>query len=118
MRTCKFPNRRAQQRRLCLGYIKNAADKKLATAVKAERRKSAKYNVMAKSAKAKIVPFVIESFGGFGACASEFVAEFVRAAKSSYHSWCPHEIVFGLPRDVSAAVMRGNALMASAALQR
>lgn len=62
---------------------------------------------MAKDAGAVFFPFVVESFGGFGEKAVEFIDAFVRAAKSSHSSWCPHEIVYGLPRVVAVSVCRG-----------
>jgi hypothetical protein len=39
-------------------------------------------------------PFVVESFGGFGVKAAEFVDAFVAASKSSHSVWCPREIVY------------------------
>ncbi len=80
-------------------------------------QKSAKYRDLAAAAHAEFFPFVVESFGGFGAKAAEFVQSFVRASKSSHLAWCPHEIVYGVSREVAIAVQRGNALMASTALK-
>jgi hypothetical protein len=68
---------------------------------------------LAAAAHAEFFPFVVESFGGFGATAAEFVQSFVRASiwRGAY------EIVYGVSRDVAIAVQRGNALMASTALK-
>jgi ribosomal protein L11 len=93
-------------------YKVAAAKKQLSTTVIAERRKISKYTEMAKAARAEFFPFVVESFGGFGVKAAEFVDAFVAASKSSHSAWCPREIVYGVTRDVAIAVQRGNAAMA------
>ncbi len=72
---------------------------------------------MAKASHAEFFPFVVESFGGFGVRAAEFISSFVSASKSSHLAWCPHEIVYGVSRDVAIAVQRGNAAMACSALK-
>ena len=71
---------------------------------------------MAKDAGAIFYPFVVESFGGFGEKAIEFIDAFVRASKSSHSAWCPHEIAFDLLRIVVAALCRGNPRMIARAL--
>jgi hypothetical protein len=106
-----------QLMRTCDFEIRNWIIMHLATALQAERRKSAKYRDLAAAAHAEFFPFVVESFGGFGAKAAEFVQSFVRASKNSHLAECPHEIVYGVLRDVAIAVQRGSALMASTALK-
>jgi hypothetical protein len=97
-------------------YAPKAAGKLLWTAEHAEQRKIRKYAAMAAEAKAEFFPFVIESSGGWGAKATEFVETVIKAAADSHSAWCPHEVVYGIVRLIGVAVQRGNAWMAEGAL--
>jgi hypothetical protein len=73
---------------------------------------------MAAEEKGGFFPFVIESSGGWGAKATEFVETVIKAAADSHSAWCPHEVVHGIVRLVGVAVQRGNGWMAEGALPR
>jgi hypothetical protein len=97
-------------------YAPKAAGKLLWTAEHAEQRKVRKYAAMAAEEKGEFFPFVIESSGGWGAKATEFVETVIKAAADSHSAWCPHEVVHGIVRLVGVAVQRGNGWMAEGAL--
>jgi hypothetical protein len=95
--------------RIVLGGVEHLEDEK-------RKPRASKYGAMAAEAKAEFFPFVIESSGGWGAKATEFVDAVIKAAADSHAAWCPHEVVHGIVRLIGVAVQRGNAWMAEGAL--
>ena len=86
---------------------------RLAVAEHAERTKTA-YHAAATAAarpKAAFVPFVLETFGGVGKQAAEFIKQVLELAGDLAYVWAPKEIVYGLPHACALAVtlQRGNA---------
>jgi len=62
-------------------YRKSSALSKLHAAKDREARKNTKYRQLAAEEDCKFVAFVLESYGGFGKQAKEFMGELVRQAK-------------------------------------
>jgi hypothetical protein len=84
---------------------------RLAVAEHAERTKTA-YHAAATAAarpKAAFVPFVLETFGGVGKQAAEFIKQVLELAGDLAYVWAPKEIVYGLPHALAVTLQRGNA---------
>ena len=84
---------------------------RLAVAEQAEKAKAAYHENSTRAArpKATFVPFVLESFGGFGKQAAEFVKQVLKLAGDLAYVWAPKELVYGLPLTLAVALQRGNA---------
>ena len=90
----------------------------LAAARAAEKEKNRKYEEMARLQKATFVPFAVETFGGMGDCASDFVKQLISEGRKHAYVWAPYEIVYGIQHSVAVAIQRGNAAMLSVGLHR
>ena len=100
----------------CPSHASEGAKGKLKVAEKAEKEKTDKYKALAEREKAKFVPFAVETFGGMGAAASEFILNLLKESKDLQHAWAPWEVVYGLQHSVAVAIQRGNASLVSAAI--
>ena len=78
-------------------------------AAEAETSKRGKYKGLARREGATFVPFVVETFGGVGKQASDFVKTTVKLANDLKYRWSPSEVLYGLHEVVAAATLRGNA---------
>ena len=102
---------------LCKSYLQLAAQEQLGAAKRVAKQKREKYKAMAQRAKATFIPVIIEATGGFHSEALELIQHIKRATRGN-GSWKPSEVVHGLERSISVAVMRGNAAMVQCARAR
>jgi hypothetical protein len=99
-------------------YLHEAVGASLKIAKKAERSKSRQYKDKAKHARATFVPFVMETFGGFGKCARDFVNLLATFARSGSALWTPADVRRTAQRAVLDALMLGNMQMLTAELTK
>ena len=92
----------------------------LAVAEHAQRKKTAHHTDVTRATRppAVFVPFVLETFGGFGLQASAFIKTVARATARLAYMWAPTEIVHGLPAAVAITLQRANAKACSDCLRR
>ena len=97
-----------------MNYVK----KPLAAAKKAEKRKEAKYReAMAtyddagNRGEVKFVPFVLESFGGMGTRAQEFLSALSAHSRNHISAWSHLDLVESMKKAVATAVQRGNGMI-------
>jgi hypothetical protein len=92
-------------------HQRQASKASLAVAASAESEKKAIYeqHVERMRPKPTIVPFVVESYGGFGIEASKFVSDLVAQSASLSSVWQPKEFVNSLFWSIACAVQRWNA---------
>lgn len=94
-----------------------AAQTPLEVARRAEREKRALYDQLARDNHCRFVPFVIESFGAFGAAAVDFVKLIAGHAEEAGSQWSRHEVLFGVISAVQVAVQSGNAMTTTQGFQ-
>jgi hypothetical protein len=98
-------------------YVSGASEAALSAASVREGEKDSKYAALAKANKAQFSPFVLETYGGQGAKATEFVTAVIKAGKATRAQWAPKEVVYGVSRAVAVAVQRGNAAVVKSAFR-
>jgi hypothetical protein len=75
----------------------------------AEAQKKRKYEQMAREQKADLVPFITNTFGGWGKEATKVINEVLDwYKKNSNGVWAPGEIIFSLPRKLALILLRHN----------
>ena len=67
---------------------------------------------------ATFVPFAMETYGGFGKCAREFVNQLAEFARSGSALWTPADVRRSLQREIHDALMLGNLQMLTGELSR
>ncbi len=84
---------------------------RLAVAEQAEKSKTTYHADSTRTArpKATFVPFVLETYGGIGKQACEFIKEVLKLAGDLAYVWAPKELVYGLPQALAVTLQRGNA---------
>lgn len=81
----------------------------LAVAAEAEREKTDYHREVTAAARGtQFVPFAVETFGGLGPQAAQFVKTVSAVTAQLAYTWAPHEVVAGLPAAVAVAVQRFN----------
>jgi hypothetical protein len=90
----------------------------LATAEAMERIKRNRYDGLARLARASFIPFVVETFGGFGACARRFCSRLARFAEGATREYTRTDLLMGIRSGVALAIQRGNADIIRVGLQR
>ena len=93
----------------CRSYL-NKAQEPLATAELAALNKLNKYRTMGAQLQAEIVPFAIESFGGFSQSAQDFIDNLAHFASNRSTLFQKKELIRDFTSSISVAVQRGNAL--------
>lgn len=86
-----------------------AARRPRAVLEQAETRKHNTYDALAAQHGAVLVPFAVETTGGFGSEALAFIKELIATAARYQTVWTPHQVIQGLYRSVAVSVARGNA---------
>jgi hypothetical protein len=94
-------------------YLRSAGATKLAVARMAERSKQLEQSVLAERAGGSFVPFVIETTGGFGPGASEFLSRVRSLVRSRRLAWVAGHKTSDIYHAVSVAVQSGNARLLS-----
>jgi len=100
---------------LCKSRLPDAAQSRCQAARRRVADKLLKYRDLAKRQGAELIPLVVEATGGF----EERVCKLIRRLKDATKGMGilkPREVVFGLERAISIAVMRGNAAMVQGGL--
>ncbi|MDR5730279.1 MAG: reverse transcriptase domain-containing protein [Terriglobia bacterium] len=94
----------------CPSHVNKGAKEPLAVAAEVERKKHDIYRDLANQIRPKpvVVPFVIESYGGFGVEATEFVKRLITQAATMASVWQPAEFVHSIFWSISCAVQRWN----------
>ena len=81
----------------------------LEVAAEAEREKTEYHRAATAAARgAQFVPFAVETFGGLGRQAAEFVKTVSAQMAQLAYTWAPREVVAGLPTAVAVAIQRFN----------
>jgi hypothetical protein len=93
---------------LAPSHIATAANRPMAVLAQAETRKHTTYDALAAHQGAVLVPFAIETTGGFGSEALAFIKELISTAARFQTVWTPRQVVQGLYRSVAVSVARGN----------
>ena len=99
-------------------YVAASSRWSLATARAAESRKSRQYLQRAVDENAEFVPFIVESFGGFGDRARAFVNQIAAYARVGSQLWSPHDIRTRVQRGVHDALWMRKLRMMNANLTR
>ena len=92
----------------CPSHI-HAAQTQLKTAEDAAKAKINKYKDLAKANEGDIVPFAIESYGGYSEAACRLIEEIAVFASTHESAWSKAEIIADLKAAVAISVQRGNA---------
>ena len=100
-----------------VSYITVACQGPLRAAEAAAQEKRRRYAAMAHAEGATFVPFVIETFGGFGKDAKAFIADLARFASTTSQVWSAAETRFMVRAEVQRALFEGNLRVANAVLQ-
>jgi hypothetical protein len=94
----------------------------LAAAKKAEKRKEAKYrrdmvhyDESGNRRDVKFVPFVLETFGGMGVQAQQFLSALSAHSRNHLSAWSHLDVVEGMKKATATAVQRGNGMILLAA---
>lgn len=93
----------------CRSYLIRAQHP-LAITEKAASNKLTKYSVMGSQLQAKIIPFAIESFGGFSQSAQDFVSTLAHYASNYSTLFEKNELIRDFISAIAVAVQKGNAL--------
>jgi hypothetical protein len=93
---------------VCQTHEKKGAEASLATAIHAAKRKSAKYDGLARQADAVFVPFSIELFGGMDSQAVGLVRKLIERSTNEGRFWVPDDVKRNVLRRVAIAVAAGN----------
>ena len=94
---------------LAPGAVKRRGGK-LAYARKAERRKKRKYAKLASQRRYEMLPFAVETSGGFAPAAVQLMHAMALAAAQTFQLWTHAAIIQQLVGSVAIAVQRGTAM--------
>jgi hypothetical protein len=94
---------------LAVSHLRSAAREQLSVAKEAEAEKKRNYDRVIGDIEARVTPFVVESLGGFGEKAREFVSRLSKFCSLDHTGWSSHQILYGLSTAAAIAVQRGNA---------
>ena len=79
-----------------------------------EKIKTRKYDELARAQHSDFIPFVIETYGGIGGKAQQFLSELSVFAHDHLTTYSHFDVVSGLRYAMACSVQRGNALIALA----
>jgi hypothetical protein len=102
----------------CPSNVNKASRESLAVAAAAERQKVNKYKDVAEFHDATFIPFVLESYGGLGKAANNFLNDLIATAKKLQYTWAPQEVVYSVRYSIAVALQRENARILSYGLRR
>ena len=100
-----------------LSYVETACQGPLRAAEAAAQEKRRRYAAMAHADGAEFVPFIVETFGGFGKDARTFIADLAKFAATTSQVWSAAETRFLVRAEVQRALFEGNLRVANAVLQ-
>jgi hypothetical protein len=100
-----------------LSYVETACQGPLRAGEAAAQEKRRRYAAMAHADGAEFVPFIVETFGGFGKDARIFIADLARFAATTSQVWSAAETRFLVRAEVQRALFEGNLRVANAVLQ-
>jgi len=94
----------------CPTHVDKGATVPLAVAAEIERKKHAIYRELAEQIRPKpiVVPFVVESYGGLGVEATDFVKKLITKAATMASVWQPSEFVHSIFWSIACATQRWN----------
>jgi hypothetical protein len=90
-------------------HIKDAAKGAKTVLKQAEAEKHERYDELAASTGAKLIPFAVDTAGVIGDEALKFIKDIIKEASNYKVVWQPRRIVYGIYREVVMAVIKGNA---------
>ena len=102
---------------LAPSHLAKAAQGPLKVLEEAEQDKHRKFDVMAGENGASFVPFAVETTGGFGKEAVQWIADFIKTAERVKVVWAPREEVQGIYRTIAVAIANDNARVVKANLE-
>jgi hypothetical protein len=99
-------------------HVAKAAQGPLAVAAEAAKKKQDNYREHMRQLKpsATLVPFVVETYGGFGVEASNFIKDLIAQSAHFKSVWQPSELIHNIWWSISCAVQRENASIMRKAL--
>ena len=100
-----------------VSYVTTACQGSLQAAEEAAQEKKRRYAAMAHSEGATFVPFIVETYGGFGKDARAFIADLAKFAATTSRVWSAAETRFMVRAEVQRALFEGNLRVANAVLQ-
>ena len=98
-------------------YVTVACQGSLKAAEEAAQEKKRRYAAMAHSDGASFVPFIVETYGGFGKDARAFITDLAKFAATTSRVWSAAETRFMVRAEVQRALFEGNLRVANAVLQ-
>ena len=101
-----------------LSYVAVACQGSLRAASVAAQEKKRQYGAMASAEGAEFVPFVVETFGGFGKEARDFISDVAKFASVTSQVWSASETRHLIRAEVHRALFEGNLRVANAVLQQ
>jgi hypothetical protein len=90
----------------------------LGTSTQMEAIKINRYTELARHERATFVPFVVETFGGFGREARKFCTLLSRFAEGASDVYTSTDVMLNLRADIAHAIQRGNADIVRVGMQR
>jgi len=99
-------------------HVVKAATQPLAVAAEAEKNKHDKYREHLRRLRPRpiFVPFAVESYGGIGNEASNFIKQLIAQAAGLRTVWQPSEVVHNIYWSIACAIQRWNASIMRKAL--
>jgi len=99
-------------------YVEVACQGPLRAADVAAAEKKRRYTALARAEGAEFVPFIVETYGGFGKEARAFIDELAKFAAITSQVWSAAETRFMVRSEVQKALFEGNLRVANAVLQQ
>jgi len=90
----------------------------LGTAKAGELEKIGKYTNLATACKAELIPFVVETLGGYSKQSEKLLDNIILSSVEHQSLWSPEEIKQELLGTIAIAIQRGNAMIFDAAHHR
>jgi hypothetical protein len=99
-------------------YVEVACQGSLRAANVAAQEKKRQYGAMASAEGAEFVPFIVETYGGFGVDARDFMSELAKFASLTSQVWSASETRHLVRTEIHRALFEGNLRVANAVLQQ
>jgi hypothetical protein len=99
-------------------YVEVACQGPLRAAEVAAAEKKRRYAALARAEGADFVPFIVETYGGFGKEARAFIDDLAKFAAITSQVWSASEMRFMVRSEVHRALFEGNLRVANAVLQQ
>jgi hypothetical protein len=99
-------------------YITQACQGSLASTSRAVQRKRRRFGALAAAEGATLVPFIVETFGGFGNEARALISDIAIYAANNSPAWPEYETRLTIRSEIHKALFEGNLRVANEVFQR